>query len=51
MTVDELKFEIAQRVFAQMGLPTDSAEHHDLEMQIQLLREQLINWPTESKQD
>ena len=47
MTVEELKLEIAQRVFAQMGLPSDSVEYHDLEVQIQLLREQLINWPTE----
>lgn len=46
MTVEEIKFEIATRVFAQMGLPTDSKEYAQLEMEVQLLRDQLINRPT-----
>jgi len=46
MTVENIKFEIATRVFAQMGLPTDSKEYRELEAEIQLLRDQLLRRPT-----
>lgn len=49
MTIEELKFEIAKKVFAQMGLPNDSLECRQLQDEIEDLKNQLKNCNTEEK--
>lgn len=50
MTIEELKFEIAKKVFAQIGLPNDSLECRQLQDEIEDLKNQLKNCNTEEKQ-